>query len=734
MRTLLLLRGAPGSGKSTWIKNNGLSNYTLEADKYRIAICNPVLTEDGQFVISQNNDKVAWNNLFRDLETRMQNGDFTIIDATHANPRSFAKYKNLVETYRYRVFVKTFDADWKTLLSRNDSRPKNKQIPESALLRMHVMFNNTCVPKWVTKIDDISEIEDVQVDNVDKYCRVMVIGDVHGCYVQLMQMINGGFRDDTLYVFCGDYLDRGPENKKMLNFILENYQRKNVVLIEGNHEMYLRNWSYGVTVANREFNKNTKLDITNGIKDVKALMKRVRQMTRSLYQLYAFSFRGQKYFVCHGGLSMIPKTLYVSTQQIISGVGCYTTPIDEIFERNRENHYHSAQFIQIHGHRMTDSTQHSICVDGHVESGGQLKAYVIDGEGSYMKTIDGVNHVDLTQAKDDLVISDKERFENIKKSQYIKLKMQPKNNLVSINFTREAFNKSVWNSITLQARGLYVDIDTGQVRMRSYDKFFNIGEQSETTVSYLSEHIVPGFRAWKKENGFLGMMSTIDGKVILGTKSCMYGDACDIFTDDWNKLVSDEDKVTLSRVSKENNCSFIFEVLDKRDRHIIDIDHNEIVLLDAVKNSYDSFSEDYSERILNDLMLSSIRKKEFVGTFETMDDLMKYIHKHDDDKDIEGLVIHGKDKFTNKDISFKVKFNYYKCVKKLRSVLYSVIKVNGEGVSYQRLHEAYQVKFASWLETKPLSTYKNAHIIDVVRQFLKENPDFSFNNGHGKDD
>lgn len=31
MRTLLLMRGAPASGKSQWIRDNNLEAYTLEA-------------------------------------------------------------------------------------------------------------------------------------------------------------------------------------------------------------------------------------------------------------------------------------------------------------------------------------------------------------------------------------------------------------------------------------------------------------------------------------------------------------------------------------------------------------------------------------------------------------------------------------------------------------------------------------------------------------------------------
>ncbi len=36
MRILLLLRGAPGCGKSTWIQRQGLKKYTLSADDIRL--------------------------------------------------------------------------------------------------------------------------------------------------------------------------------------------------------------------------------------------------------------------------------------------------------------------------------------------------------------------------------------------------------------------------------------------------------------------------------------------------------------------------------------------------------------------------------------------------------------------------------------------------------------------------------------------------------------------------
>lgn len=106
MRTLLLMRGAPASGKSTWIKEHGLEPYTLEADKIRTLVANPELNFNGDFEITQSNDNYVWKLLFDILEKRMQNGEFTVIDATHSNSNMIKKYKKLIEKYQYRCYYK----------------------------------------------------------------------------------------------------------------------------------------------------------------------------------------------------------------------------------------------------------------------------------------------------------------------------------------------------------------------------------------------------------------------------------------------------------------------------------------------------------------------------------------------------------------------------------------------------------------------------------------------------
>ena len=105
MRTLLLFRGAPGCGKSTYIKEHNLEQYVLSADTLRLMCQSAQETPAGQMEISPQNDDVVWEMLFKLLEVRMSHGEFTVIDATNSKTVEMNRYKNLAKQYRYRMYV-----------------------------------------------------------------------------------------------------------------------------------------------------------------------------------------------------------------------------------------------------------------------------------------------------------------------------------------------------------------------------------------------------------------------------------------------------------------------------------------------------------------------------------------------------------------------------------------------------------------------------------------------------
>ena len=70
--------------------------------------------------------------------------------------------------------------------------------------------------------------------------RTIAIGDIHGCSRALRAIVEAiqPAADDTL-VLLGDYVDRGPDSRGVLDFVLELEGRCRVVPLLGNHELML---------------------------------------------------------------------------------------------------------------------------------------------------------------------------------------------------------------------------------------------------------------------------------------------------------------------------------------------------------------------------------------------------------------------------------------------------------------------------------------------------------------
>lgn len=79
--------------------------------------------------------------------------------------------------------------------------------------------------------------------------QLFAIGDIHGCFDKIKPLINtiNPSRKDIL-VFLGDYIDRGPKSKEVLDFLDDLQAKTSCVFLGGNHEyMYLHQDSYWLT-------------------------------------------------------------------------------------------------------------------------------------------------------------------------------------------------------------------------------------------------------------------------------------------------------------------------------------------------------------------------------------------------------------------------------------------------------------------------------------------------------
>ena len=76
--------------------------------------------------------------------------------------------------------------------------------------------------------------------------RVYAIGDVHGRADLLAEMfarIDDSLADfsaaKAIHIFLGDYVDRGPQSRQVLDLLIARRRQYNAVCLKGNHEGYL---------------------------------------------------------------------------------------------------------------------------------------------------------------------------------------------------------------------------------------------------------------------------------------------------------------------------------------------------------------------------------------------------------------------------------------------------------------------------------------------------------------
>lgn len=67
--------------------------------------------------------------------------------------------------------------------------------------------------------------------------RILAVGDIHGCAKELSELIKKvDPKRDDLVIFLGDYVDRGPDSRAVIDQILDLSGRCEVVGLMGNHE------------------------------------------------------------------------------------------------------------------------------------------------------------------------------------------------------------------------------------------------------------------------------------------------------------------------------------------------------------------------------------------------------------------------------------------------------------------------------------------------------------------
>ena len=715
MRKLIILRGASGCGKSTFIKNNDLENYTLSTDTIRLMFSSPELGIDYKESIPQFNNKKVWELLYTLLEERMKKGEFTIVDAVHAYAdESFSIYKKLAEKYRYRLYVLDFtDIPKEEVYERNKGREIYRQVPESSIDRVFKAFEKERISTAfkVIKPENFNEIINTTPRDLNGYEKVHIIGDIHGSATALKTyFIKYPISEKDYYIFCGDYFDRGIENYQTFKFLSKLMLNKNMTFLIGNHEDKLYKYA-----CDDEFKMD--YDIKNTIEEFEMnhLKKsEIRRFIKNLSQLALITFKDKTYLITHGGLPYIPnKSLdFYSTNSFVYGIDKYETDIDKIYNEFMQTA--NNKIYQVHGHRnfyknKFDKYEYSINLEGDIEHGGNLRILTLTNNNyKYTEIKNTVYNPNLIEETNIYNL-----VENLRNNKYV-FEKDLGNNISSFNFTKEAFYNKMWDKETTKARGLFIDTKNYKIVARSYNKFFKVDERKETTLDSLKENLIFPVNFYLKYNGFLGILSVYNDELFFASKSTNAGDYVEYFKNIFYKKYSNKQIEVLKDKLTKENLSAVFEVIDPfNDPHIIEYQEENLVLLDLIKNTTNFEKISYP-----DLQIfaqnNNISVKELAYAASNIDEFMSIYDKITapnykyKDSYIEGFVIEDANAFM-----IKTKTAYYDKWKYLRNKMENALKNNKFNT---KSNNELEISFLNYLKEKYQDKKIDLESINIIQE------------------
>lgn len=705
-RNLYLMRGVPGAGKTTWIKTNELEHFTVSIDDLRTLTSQMVWGQTPETHLEKSfpwtADSTAWKMAYEIVETRMQQGLTTVVDATHlfkrGTTKAFNKWLKMAEKYGYRVTTVTVNEDMslEQLKINNRTRPEYDRVPDDVVESYYERLHNEefsvpsrANPVSVASYDRCNELFMWRPMNVSKWEEVIFIGDIHGSWDALKKVLPADNRlnESTLYVFLGDLFDRGIQNYEIAKFFKEHVDDPNVVILEGNHEERLVKYVSGNGIQGRDFPDTIK-QIKDGGFTEEQMVKLFKRIVRRMQPMLWFKHNGRAYVATHAGITnpaidpRVSRILLEPEETFTRGAGGYNFNFDK---------QSLVKFNNIHGHRNTflnpiynNAGAHAnISLEQQVEFGGNLGVFrlsLITGDEDAELYPNEVHSADL-QPRDELSMPQAFRQE-LKAHREITEKDMG-NGLFAYNFTRNAFRRGLWDDGTIQARGLIMD-RSDHIVARGFKKFFTIDDNQDTTI----EKVLPRLDkdntvVQKKYNGFLLIASWADqlDDVLFTTKGGITtGKYIDIAM---GTFTPEERESVYTYLSTHKQESMLFEVVNTDlDPHLIN-DANGVYLLDVVHNDTDGLSvyEDIkywakatgypNDHVAMRMHLGSVTKIDEDG----LRDLMSSREEN------EGLVI------TNLATGYKVKIKTqtYRARKTLRNWLHSV-KGHGHNVEALKMY------------------------------------------------
>ena len=302
-----------------------------------------------------------------------------------------------------------------------------------------------------------------------------------------------------------------------------------------------------------------------------------------------------------------------------------------------------------------------------------------------------------------------ERLHNCKRS----IQEKAFGNISAFNFNRDVFNNGKWDDLTVKARGLFLNNQTGEIVARGFEKFFGYKERQFNSDEFLQDHLAYPVTAYVKYNGFLGILGYDENGLLFCSKSTVGGDYAEIFKRIFKK--QDHREQELLNYMRDCNVGFVFEVIDPvNDPHIVEYDKEDLILLDCIKLN-EKFRDVGYPGLCALAKEFNFHVKERAFSFEDWDSLHTFLAKEESNATTkqEGYVLVDANNY-----QFKLKSAWYKFWKMLRAFKDKI--ASGRQFSISGISNPDAIKFIGWAKDKGMGFCRGKSIIELRNQFNQE--------------
>jgi RNA ligase len=500
MKYFVMTVGPQASGKTTYCRER-LANYCR-------------ISQDEQ---GKEGHRVA----FREAIERDE--PFIVLDRMNHSREQRGNYLSLARKHGYRTKIVWVNADRNLCIKRAKARKNHPTLaPEKAEEAISWFFKSFQVPsrKEADELEIVGQppvfvpVMDVTNEIGDR--RHIIVGDVHGCFDELMELLAERDFDpkEDVLISVGDLVDRGPKVKEVLDFCM---LLPRFYSVAGNHDDKCMRYFEGRNVKVGH-GMETTIEAFGG-KMPPAHMEFLRRLPLIL--------KAPSGYVVHAGFDplMLPEEQQRSDclyMRYYGGKSYFDSFGGELWYKLWPKDYPRV----FYGHIPDVSgpcLPNIVSLDGGCVFGDYLKAW---------DSRDGIVH--YLNAKKVYAVSEYQQASETasqagdavsKREEYVVAGLLRKDvsddgKLAVYTYTDQCVFDRAWDPITRNSRGHIFNLETGECVASPFSKFFNLNECDETL--YEKFDWSKPYEVYEKVDGWIGILFRHGGKFQVASRGSFH--------------------------------------------------------------------------------------------------------------------------------------------------------------------------------------------------------------------